>query len=69
MGEGRVQEAEWIVGKACQMDDRLEAANVIRRDVAQVAGDGRHLGAGFESAPPEQTAVQPHDVMSGFVQR
>jgi hypothetical protein len=66
VGAVRIQVAEGIVGDRGQVDHGLEAAQVLDRDVADVAPQrARRAVIGTEVAALEQQAVEPDHLVAG----
>jgi hypothetical protein len=69
VGQVGVEVAERVVGKRRQVDDRVEAGQVGRGDVAHVHPQRRHLRPVLaEPAPLEVERVEPDDIMPSLSQ-
>jgi len=69
VGDLRVQVPERVVGDGGQVNDRVEAAQVLDADVADVHPQGRHRGGlRPERAALVQRAVQADDLVSSLYQ-
>ena len=71
VGEARLEIAERIVGQRCQMQDAVEAGEIVERGIARVFMDRRHVehrAAGSERATGIEVGIHSDNVMTGLDQ-
>ena len=66
IGPIRVQVAQWVVGQCRQVDDAVEAAQVLDRDVPDILMDGGHRPVAVaEDTVAEEPGIETDDGVAG----